>query len=125
MEFLWKTVTVILNFHLGMAVNLHEFLHGLRTGRVTGTTSLGDKILQKLATMREEVLYQIFLYLCKAYNSSDGNRCLDILEGYGVGPMFIHLLRLNWGCLIMVAKAGAYCATPFKGYQGFTHREPL
>ena len=36
--------------------------------------------------MREEVLYVIFLNLTKAYDALDRSRCLDILEGYGVGP---------------------------------------
>ena len=36
--------------------------------------------------MREEVLYVIFLDLTKAYDALDRSRCLEILEGYGVGP---------------------------------------
>ena len=36
--------------------------------------------------MREEVLYVIFLDLTKAYDALDRSRCLDILEGYSVGP---------------------------------------
>ena len=36
--------------------------------------------------MTEEVLYEIFLDLHKAYDALDRNRCLDILAAYGVGP---------------------------------------
>ena len=44
------------------------------------------KIIQKLATMREEVLNVIFLNLHKACDALDRYRCLEILEVYGMGP---------------------------------------
>ena len=52
----------------------------------TGTATLEAKLLQKLAALREEVLYVIFLHLHKAYEALDSSRCLEILEGYGVVP---------------------------------------
>ena len=42
--------------------------------------------------MSEEVLYVIFLDLTKAYNALDRSRCLEILEGYGVGTRARRLL---------------------------------
>ena len=45
------------------------------------------------AALREEVLYVIFLDLHKAYDALDRSRCLDILEGYGVGPWSRRLLQ--------------------------------
>ena len=36
--------------------------------------------------LREAVIHTILLDLQKAYNALDKSRCLDILEGYGVGP---------------------------------------
>ena len=36
--------------------------------------------------MREEVLYVIFLNLHEAYDALYRSRCLEILEGYDVGP---------------------------------------
>ena len=58
--------------------------------------------------MREEVLHIIFLDLYKAYDALDRSRCLEILEGYGVGTRFLHLLRRYWERLQMVARAGGY-----------------
>ena len=63
---------------------------------------------QKLAAMREEVLYVIFLDLTKAYGALDRSRCLDILEGYSVGPSSRRLLTTYWRRLTMVARAGGY-----------------
>ena len=58
--------------------------------------------------MREEVLYVIFLDLINAYDSLDRSRSLEILEGYGVGPRAIRLLRAYWGNPTMVARAGGF-----------------
>ena len=56
--------------------------------------------------MREEVLYVIFLDLTKVYDALDRSRCLEILEGYGVGPNARRLLKTYWRRLTMVAIAG-------------------
>ena len=42
--------------------------------------------------LREEVLYEVFLDLWKAYNAMDHERCLEILVSYGFGPLMTHLL---------------------------------
>ena len=47
---------------------------------------LGGKMLQKLAALREDVLYMIFLDLHRVYDALERYRCLKILDGYGVGP---------------------------------------
>ena len=38
--------------------------------------------------MKEEVLYMIFLDLHQAYDVLDRDRCLEILEGCGMGTRF-------------------------------------
>ena len=57
------------------------------------TFTLKANLLQQLAALREEVLYVIFLDLHKAYDALDRSRCLEILEGYGVGPRARRLLQ--------------------------------
>ena len=84
-EVTWKVVAVILHRRLTTAIKFHDALHGFREGRGTGTSTLKAKLLQQLASMREEVLYVIFLDLTKAYNALDRSRILEILKGYGVG----------------------------------------
>ena len=80
-----------------------------------GTATLEAKLIQQLAVIREEVLYVIFLELTKAYEALDRSRCLEILEGYGVGPSARRLLTTYWRRLTMVARAGGYYGEALKG----------
>ena len=105
-EVMWKVVSAILNRRFTASITNHDFLHMLRAGRGTGTATLEAKLLQHIAALREEVLYMIFLDLHKAYNALDRSRCLEILEGYGVGPRAREILRNYWHHLTMVARAG-------------------
>ena len=75
--------------------------------------------------MREEVLYVIFLDLTKVYDALDRSRSLKILEGYGVGQRVRRLLRAYWSKSTMVARAGGYYGTGFKGERGVTQGDPL
>ena len=85
-EVMWKVVAEILNCRLTSSITYHNFLHVFREGRGTGTATLEAKQLQQLAALREEVLYMIFLDLHKEYDALERSRCLEILEGYRVGP---------------------------------------
>ena len=67
----------------------------------------------------------IFLDLHKAYDALDRSRCLEILEGYGVGPKARNLLRTYWQRLTMVTRAGGYYGTAFRGEIGVTQGDPL
>ena len=96
-EVMWKAVVVIINYHT-------KFQAGC--GTETVTTEI--KLLQKVATLREVVLHAILLDLHKAYNALYRFRCLEIMEGYGVGPRSLCLLRRYWEQLKMVAQAGGY-----------------
>ena len=39
-EVMWKVVAAILNRRLTASINFHDFLHGFRAGRGTGTANL-------------------------------------------------------------------------------------
>ena len=92
-EVMWKLVAAIINRHFISSITYHDFLHGFWAGRGTGTSTLKAKLLQKIAALREEVLYVIFLVLNKAYDALDRSRCLEILEGYDIGPRSRKLLQ--------------------------------
>ena len=64
----------------------------------------------------------IFLDLTKAYGALDRSRCLEILEGYSVGPSARRLLMTYWRRLTMVAKAGGYYGEASKGERRDTGR---
>ena len=50
---------------------------------------------------------------------------LGILEGHGVGPRSLRLLRLYWSRLRMVVRAVGYYGAPFCGERGVTQGDPL
>ena len=60
-EVMWKVVAAILNRRFTASIAHHDFLHGFRAGRGTGTATLKAKLLQQLVALREEVLYVIFV----------------------------------------------------------------
>ena len=68
--------------------------------------------------MREEVLYEIFIDIHKAYDALDRDLCLDILESCGVVPWTLRLLRHYWEILTMVAWARGDFGTPSRGILG-------
>ena len=117
---MWKVVTAILNRQLTSSITFHDFLPRFWAGRGTGTATLESKLLQQLSALREEVLYVIFLYLHKAYDVLDRSRCLDILEGYGVGPRTRRLLQTYWRRFTMVVRVGRYYGIEFQVERGVT-----
>ena len=124
-EVMLKVVAAIINRRFTASITYHDFIHGFRAGRGTGTATLEAKILQKLAALREEVLYVIFLDLHKAYDALDRSRCLEILEGYGIGTQSRTLLKTYWHHLTMVERAGGYYGEAFKGERGVMQGDPL
>ena len=114
-EVMWKVVAAIRNRHFTASITYHDDLHGFRAGRGTGTATLEAKLLQQLASLREEILYVIFLDLQKAYDALDRSRCLEILEGYGVSPKSRRLLTNFCRRLRMVARSRGYYGISFGG----------
>ena len=124
-EVMWKVVAVILNRRFTSSITYHDSLNCIRSVCGTGTATLEANLLQQLAAMREEVLYVIFLDLTKVYDALDRSRCLEILEGYGVGPIARRLMTTYWRRLTMVAIVGGYYGKAFKGGRGVTQGYPL
>ena len=75
--------------------------------------------------MTEMVLYYIFLDLRKIYDALDRNCCLDILAGYGVGPMTLRVIWTYWSRLQMAVKAGGHYGTVFQSHNGVTWGYPF
>ena len=119
LESVWKVISSVMNRRLS-AIELHDALHGFRAGRGTGTAIIEVKLLQQWARLKQVPLYGIFLDLRKAYDTLDRDRALDILEGYGVGPRALRLLRRFWGAQKVVAKQSGYHGDPFDATRGVT-----
>ena len=124
-EVTWKVVAAILHLRLTKGITFHDALHGFWEGRGTGTATLEAKLLQRLAAMREEVLYVIFLDLTKEYDALERSRSMEILKGYGVGDRLHRLLQEYWDRTTMVERAGGYYGKGFKGGRGVTQGDPL
>ena len=90
-----------------------------------GTSAIESKLLQQLTSVRYAVLFEVFLYLQKAYDSLDWDRCIDIIVEYGVSPKAIRILRAYWCQITMVVRASRYYGLPFKGYRGVNQVYPL
>ena len=80
-------------FRLKWGFVLQDALHGFRVGQGTGTATLEAKLSQQLAGLAHEPLFQVFLDICKAYDSMDRGRCLEVLGGYGMGSNMDRLLK--------------------------------
>ena len=65
-EVICKAVAVILDHRFTAAITYHDFLHRFRAGSGTGTATLELKLLQQVASLREEFPHTIFLDLHKA-----------------------------------------------------------
>jgi hypothetical protein len=81
-----------MDLHLN-TLNLHNLLHGCRDKRGTGTAGIEAKLAQQLAHLEQAPFFRVFLDLKTVFDSMDRERCLLILEGYGVGPRMIRLIR--------------------------------
>ena len=55
----------------------------------------------------------------------DRERCILILEGYGVGLRMVRLIRNYWRDAIMVCRASGNYGQPFKACRGMTQGGPL
>ena len=88
-EVLWKAISIIIYQNLVESIDFHDIMHRFRFWRGIGTATLEAKILQKIAGIRQEVLYDIFVDIHMAYDDLDWGACpgdTGRVRGGGVGP---------------------------------------
>ena len=124
-EVLWKAISGIINLWISSSIQFHEALHGFFVGIGTWNATLEGKLLQHLIDMRDTVLHSIFFDLCKAYNTLDRDRRLDILAGYGVGTGTLRIMWTYWVRIQMAEKSGGHCRPIFQSHRGLTQGNPL
>ena len=68
-EVLWKAVASLINRRLMEAITYHDAFNRFWVGWGTGTIALEAKLIQQLTSMREAVLFEVFLDIQKAYDA--------------------------------------------------------
>ena len=74
-----EVYATVVNFRINSSVTLHNALDWSMSGKGTGMTTLEAKLVQQLAGLAHEPLFQVFLDVRKAYDSLDRGRCMEIL----------------------------------------------
>ena len=67
LETLWKVAEAIIDTNTRASIRFHYVLHGFRMGRITGTAILELKVAQELASVDQDPLFLVFMYVLKAY----------------------------------------------------------
>jgi hypothetical protein len=124
LEPMWKVCKRVMDLRLN-AFDLHNLLHGCRDKRGTRTARIEAKLAQQLAHLKQAPFYGVFLDLKKAFDSMDRERCLLILEGYGVGPRMIRLIRNFWRNAVLVCRASGNYGSLFCAGRSVTQGVPL
>ena len=88
MGVLWKIISIIIDQLLADSIEFRNILHGIRAQKGTGTATLEAKLLQYITIPRQDVLYNIFVDIHKAYVALDWVHTLVIMEGFGVVPRY-------------------------------------
>ncbi|EJK60561.1 hypothetical protein THAOC_19061 [Thalassiosira oceanica] len=125
LEPFWKVVEGIMDTRLGVIEFRPSLLHGFVKGRGCGTAGIEAKLAQQFAYLQQSPLYGIFIDLRKAYDAMDRDRCMAIMEGYGVGPNMLRLIRTFWDEQKLVCRAAKRYGKPFKASRGVTQGGPL
>jgi hypothetical protein len=90
-----------------------------------GMATIEAKLAQQLSWVEQELLYQVFVDLRKAYNHLDRAKCIEIMTGYGVGPKLLRLQEKFWEQAEIVCRAGGSFGKPFAVFWGITQGGPL
>ena len=107
-EVIWKVLTSITNNRLRYSVTLYDALHEFRQGRGTGMATLKTNMVQHLAGVFKDPLFQVFLDVRKACGLLYRKICMEVLNGYGLGPKLRRLLQWVLEEQAVVPKTGRY-----------------
>ena len=106
-EVAWNVCPAVEHFWLNQRVNLHDALHGFRSGMGTGTETLEAKLAQKLAGISNKLMLQVFLEVRKAFDSLNRGRYMGILRWYGMVQNTARLIDHHWDNLHFIPKASS------------------
>ena len=92
-EVLWKVVEAIIDTQIKTMVTFHDFLHGFCAFIGTGAATMKLNMAQDIASISQDLLSLVLLYLWKAYDKLDPGHILNNLKYYRTGPKM-------WGILV-------------------------
>ena len=82
----------------------HNTLYGFIQGGGVEAT-MEENLDHHLAGLVHKLLFQVFLYVQKSYNSLYRGRCIEILRGYVLGPDLHILIQRLWDYQAVIPKA--------------------
>ena len=68
---MWKVVETFIDTWVNTDIQFHDVLHGFRTRRVTGTSTMELKMAQELASIDQDPFLLVFLYISRANDTLD------------------------------------------------------
>ena len=83
------------------------------------------KLAQDLASIYQDPLFQVLLYLRKAYDTIDWERLLVTLEGYGMFPHLCGILKTFWGRHQVVPRHNGFYRPYFPATRGTKQGSPV
>ena len=99
---------MLIDTRLRAILQLHDALHGFRSGRGTGTAIMELNLSQELNIIDQDPLFLVFLDLRKAYDTVDREQLFITPEGYGAGPCIFGLLETFWDCQNVVPRQNGF-----------------
>ena len=107
-EVLWKVNVIIFGRLLEDSIEFNDILHGFRAKRGMGTATFKANLFQNIAGLYQEVLYEIFMDIHKAYYALYREITLNIMEVYGVDPQVLILMPWYWDKAEMTEMESGY-----------------
>ena len=103
---------------LRASLQLHAVLNGFRDGIGAGTAIVEPKLAKELSRVEHDPLFLVFLDLWKAYETSDRERLIQTLEGYGTGTCMCVVSENLWAQQEAVPIHSRYHGAAFSATQG-------
>ena len=91
----------------------------------TWIATFEEKLLRKISGLSQEVLYEIFMDIHKAYDAQDREQTLKIVEGYGLGHHVLRLMAWYLEKEIMAERASGYYGASLQGSCGVSQGDPI
>jgi len=115
-----KLMESIIDTRVKEVIEFHDCLHGFRSGRGTDISIVEAKLIQQMAAIAGEALFECFIDLRQAFDSVDHEEGLTMLEDRGAGPNLLRLLHNFWEQQEIACRQGGFHGPSFRAGRGAT-----